>query len=305
MLHVLDSEVRLITPTDPQGHADRGNPSARNSRRSTTGIPAATGRPVLKYYQLTHDYLVPSLQKRLAESETARPGRGLRRTLADRTALWSGQYEPLPAGWWEWLALRLLTRKRDWTTPARAMMRRAARHYAVWGGLLFVGLVLLLLIGREGYGRQRAQGLQNRLLQAATEDVPDIVREMGPFRRWLDAPLREAYAHAEAKHDARRQLHASLGLLPVDPRQVGYLRDRLLSASPQEVVVIREALQSDASEVSPWLWEVVADAKRLPGERLRAACALATYATDDTRWQGVSRDVAERLAAEERTGDCA
>ena len=39
-------------------------------------------------------------------------------------------------------------------------MRRAARHYAAWGLLLFAGLVLLLLVGREGYGRQRAQGLQ-------------------------------------------------------------------------------------------------------------------------------------------------
>jgi eukaryotic-like serine/threonine-protein kinase len=301
VLHVLDSEVRLITPTDPEGtviEAEAPRPEHQPAL-SATGIPAATARPALKYYQLTHDYLVPSLRdwlnRKLRETRRGRAELGL----ADRTALWSGQPENrfLPA-WWEWLALRLLTRKRDWTTPARAMMRRAAHHYAVWAGLLFVGLVLLLLIGREGYGRQRAQGLQNRLLQAATEDVPDIVREMGPFRRWLDGPLREAYAQAEAKHDARRQLHASLGLLPVDRGQVGYLLDRLLSALPQEVVVICEALQSYASEVSPWLWEVVADAKRLPGERLRAACALATYAADDPRWQGVSRDVAARLAAE-------
>ena len=200
--------------------------------------------------------------------------------------------------WWEWLTLRLLTRKRDWTTPARTMMRRAARHYAAWGVLLSIGLVLMLLIGREVYGRQRALGLRNRLLQAATEDVPDIVSEMGPYRRWLDGPLREAYANALSRHDARRELHASLGLLPVDRGQVGYLRERLLSALPQEVVVIREGLQSHAAEVSPWLWEVALDAKRLPGERLRAACALASYAEDDGRWRRISGDVAARLAAE-------
>ncbi len=301
VLHVLDSEVRLITPTDPEGTVSEadGPRQAGQPGLSASGIPDAPSRPVLKCYQLTHDYLVPSLRDWLNRKlrETRRGRAELR--LADRTALWSGQPENrfLPA-WWEWLALRLLTRKRDWTTPARTMMRQAARYHAAWGALLSVGLVLLLLIGREGYGRQRAQGLQNRLLQAATEDVPDIVREMGPFRRWLDEPLREAFSHAEAKHDTRRQLHASLGLLPVDRGQVGYLRDRLLSALPQEVVVIREALLSHAAEVSPWLWEVALDAKRLPGERLRAACALATSAADDARWPGVSRDVAARLAAE-------
>ena len=242
---------------------------------------------------------MPSLRDWLNRKlrETRRGRAELR--LADRTALWSGQPENrfLPP-WWEWLILRLLTRKRDWTTPAQTMMRRAARHYAAWGALLSVALVVLLLIAREGYGRQRAHGLQNRLLQAATEDVPDIVREMGPFRHWLDEPLRDAFAQARARNDSRRQLHASLGLLPVDRGQVGYLRDRLLSALPQEVVVIREFLQSDAANVSPWLWQIVEDGQRLPGERLRAACVLATFAPDDARWPAISRDVAARLAAE-------
>ena len=301
VLHILDSEVRLITPTDPEGAV---NEVRRPRQEDQPGVSASGGpepppRPTHKYYQLTHDYLVPSLRdwlnRKLRETRRGAPSCAWR----NGAALWSAKPENrfLPA-WWEWLALRLLTRKRDWTSPEHAMMQRAARHHAAWGTLLAVGLVLLILIGRESYGRQRAQSLRNRLLQAATEDVPDIVREMGPFRNWLDGPLREAYNQAEARHDARRQLHASLGLLPVDRGQVGYLRDQLLSALPREVVVIRELLQSSAAEVSPWLWEVVEDAKRLPGERLRAACALAIYAADDPRWPGVSRDVAARLAAE-------
>ena len=154
-------------------------------------------------------------------------------------------------------------------------------------------------VGREGYGRPRAQGLQARLLEAATEDVPDIVSEMRP----VPALARRAVARSlrptpKADDDTRRQLHASLGLLPVDRGQVDYLRDRLLTAGPQEVLVIREALQPHAAEVSPRLWKVLEDGKSLPGERLRAACALAAYAPDDARWQEVSRDVAARLVAE-------
>ncbi len=66
----------------------------------------------MQYYQLTHDYLVPSLRDWLTRKlrETRRGRAELR--LAERTALWSGQPENrfLPP-WWEWLALRLLTRR--------------------------------------------------------------------------------------------------------------------------------------------------------------------------------------------------
>ena len=57
-------------------------------------------------------------------------------------------------------------------------------------------------------------------MRASTEDVPAVVKDMGPYRRWLDGPLHQAYAEAEATGDARKQLHASLALLPVDAGQL-------------------------------------------------------------------------------------
>ncbi len=193
LLHILDSEVRLITPTEAeettnlaQPQRQPGGPAAGSSLVPETGAP-----PVPKYYQLTHDYLVPSLRDWLTRKlrETRRGRAALR--LGERTALWSGQPENrfLPPSW-EWLTMRLLTRPRDWTTPERSMMGRAARYYAARGLLVFAGLVVLALAGREVYGRQRAQVLQDRLLAAAIEGVPEIVREMEPYRSWLDGPLR-------------------------------------------------------------------------------------------------------------------
>ena len=73
------------------------------------------------------------------------------------------------------------------------------------------------------------------------------------------------------RHDTRRQLHASLGLLPSDRGQIGYLCDRLLDAGPRDLVVIRIVPEPHAAEASPRLWQVLEDMKRLPGERLRAA----------------------------------
>ena len=61
----------------------------------------------------------------------------------------------------------------------------------------------------------------------ARTEVPGIVKDMAPYRRWLDPLLHEAYAQAEASNDPRKQLHASLALLPVDSGQVEYLYGRL------------------------------------------------------------------------------
>jgi serine/threonine protein kinase/formylglycine-generating enzyme required for sulfatase activity len=297
VIHILDAELRLITPTDERLKDERER--IKEGSESGSGSASIPHPSSAQYYQLTHDYLVPSLRDWLTRKlrETRRGRAALR--LAERTALWSGRPENrfLPS-WWEWLALRLYTSPGGWTATERTMMRRAARHHAAWAAFLSAGLVVLVLVGSEGYGRQRAQSLQARLLEASTEDVPDIMGAMRPYRRWLDRPLREAYARAQADGDTRRQLHASLGLLPVDRGQVDYLCERLLTASAQELLVIREALQPHAAQVSPRLWRVVEDRKRLPEERLRAACALAEYAEHDGRWQGVSRDVAARLVAE-------
>src|SRR5262249_47022598 len=110
--------------------------------------------------------------------------------------------------------------------------------------------------------------------------------------------LREAYAEAEASQDARKQLHASLALLPVDAGQAEYLYGRLLAAEPHAVMVIREALRPHAAMLGERLWAVLQGPQSDPGKRLRAACALARYAEDDGRWAKVSRDVTARLVAE-------
>src|SRR5205085_8909722 len=51
LLRILDGELRLITPTDPEGKEDQGEPGGGSTRS-----------PDARYYQLTHDYLVPSLR---------------------------------------------------------------------------------------------------------------------------------------------------------------------------------------------------------------------------------------------------
>jgi serine/threonine protein kinase/formylglycine-generating enzyme required for sulfatase activity len=290
LLRILDRELRLITPTDPEGAEAEASP----------GRGAAGGQ----YYQLTHDYLVPSLRDWLTrkQKETRRGRAELR--LAERAAAWNAKPESrhLPA-WWEWLNIRLFTRRRDWTPPQQKMMRKAGRFHVMRGVVLAAVLAALTLTGlavrsqvvEQGNARHAA-GLVQRLLDAETPQVPGIVAEMEGYRRWTDPLLRDEYQ--KAKPNSRPQLHASLALLPVDPGQVEYLYQRLLDAGPHEVAVLRDALAPHKEQLVDKLWGVVKrPAKGKESQRLPAAAALARYDPKGEKWAKAQGCVADDLVA--------
>jgi formylglycine-generating enzyme required for sulfatase activity len=284
LLRVLDGEVRLITPAEPGG----------------AGSEAGEGRagPGERYYQLTHDYLVHSLREWLTRTQKAtRRGRAELR-LAECAALWNGRPENryLPA-WWEWASIRLLARRSDWTPVQRRLMRRANAYYALRGTLLIIALALLALGGWWTFGALRARSLVESLLTAKTAEVPDLIRDLGPYRRWADSLLRERAS--EEGLDEDRRLHIALALLPADGGQAPYLGDRLLAArGPEDVAVIRELLHEHAPDSAPRFWAVLEDESESKARRLRAACALALFDADDPRWAKVAGEVARCLAGE-------
>jgi len=94
----------------PEGEGDLG---AGHPPTLRAGEPPA---PQARYYQLTHDYLVPSLREWFTRKQKqTRRGRAELR-LAERAAQWNAKPENrrLPA-WWEFLNIRLLAPKRYWT----------------------------------------------------------------------------------------------------------------------------------------------------------------------------------------------
>src|SRR5262249_43367081 len=127
---------------------------------------------------------------------------------------------------------------------------------------------------------------------------PKVINEMGPYRRWADRLLREAYDQAEKDNDRRKHLHASLALLPVDANQSDFLKERLLHGDPDEVLVIRQALLDHQQNRSDGFWELLENPANDSDPRFRVACALAAFAPDDPRWDQLRDDVAGKLAAQ-------
>jgi formylglycine-generating enzyme required for sulfatase activity len=290
LLRILDGELRLLTPTDPEGAQEPGGePGA-----SATGGTGARAR----YYQLTHDYLVPSLRGWLTrkQKETRRGRAELR--LAERAAAWNAKREGrhLPA-WWEWANIRLFTRKRDWTSPQRRMMRQAGRHHGVWGLALLAVLLLLGWSAYEYHGRLRAQSLVESLVTAETGDVPRLLEQLDGYRRWAH-PLLLRHLR-DSPDDTKEHLRASLALLAAgDEGQAEYLYRRSLAAGPAELMVIRGILLPGREDLRERLWGVLEDGTNDADQRLRAAGALAGDAAEDPRWDKVGGDLAAKLTAE-------
>jgi serine/threonine protein kinase/formylglycine-generating enzyme required for sulfatase activity len=283
VLHILDSELRLITPTDPEG-ASADQPA-----------PSTGGR----FYQLTHDYLVPSLRDWLTrkQKETRRGRAELK--LVERASLWSTRSENrhLPSIG-EWANIRLLTSKRDWTAAQLRMMKRAGRLHGLQAmGLAAVAAILLAagLSIRNRVVEATAHGLTQQLLKADTVQLPENIRALKNYRQWADPELIKAARDAPA--DSRDKLHASLALLPGDHSRAEYLYGRLLTASPAELPVIWGILREHDQEAPQRLWKLLEDQSSDGKKRFRAACALASTdsAGSDQRWELVATFIADHF----------
>ena len=285
LIHILDPELRLITPTDPEGSPGEGQQIT----------------PSGQYYQLTHDYLVHSLRDWLTrkQKETRRGRAELR--LAERSAAWNAKPENrhLPSAL-EWANIRLLTNKKDWNDPQRKMMKRAGRMHGVRGVLTFALLTALAITGItvrrqviEDQSATHAADLVQHLLDADTPLVPEIVAAMQDYRQWVDPSLRGELEKGSAS--SRQKLHASLALLPIDASQVDYLFSRLMQATPTEVLVLRDSLKPHQASLVPKLWLVLESARAGDVSLLPAASALANYDPTSQRWESVSGKVVQAL----------
>jgi serine/threonine protein kinase/formylglycine-generating enzyme required for sulfatase activity len=292
LLDVLVRDVRLIAPTQrDSGPADPPSGAAE---------PAAA-----KYYQLTHDFLVPALREWLTskQSESLRGRAQLR--LAERAALWTHKTEQkqLPS-LAEWLSIRLLTRCREWSDSQGRMMRAATRLYLRRAAVLVCLLAVASFAGFVAYrqsedrARQtKADGLAQQLWTTDLEHLPSLLDQLDSCRElWKDPVTRTA---DDATGDSGRRLRANLALGRHDDNRVPYLQDRLLSASVSEHALLRDELRRSRDRVAGALWRSTLD-ERLSAEQLiHAAAALALYDPSSPHWSSVADRLTQALVIDD------
>jgi serine/threonine protein kinase/formylglycine-generating enzyme required for sulfatase activity len=280
LIRVLDKDLHLITPVDPEGSIDESGSA------STAGAHC---------YQLTHDYLVHSLRDWLTRKQReTRRGRA-ELLLVERSTQWNAKHEGryLPSAG-EWFQIRTLTRGKGWSESQRRMMARAGLVH----GRKLIGLLgllgLLSTAGLAFYAYTGTERLLSQLSTANIENIPKVVGQLKDYPRWTYSQRLRALAN-QPGNDTRSKLAYSLALLPEDRSQLNFLYQRLLVADPIETVVLRDSLYPFRGSLSSQLWKELRGAAPQDSRILPVAGALARYNADDQSWNDVGDRVAEAM----------
>jgi eukaryotic-like serine/threonine-protein kinase len=289
LIRTLDTDLRLITPVDPEGSIDEDAPAL-----PVDGL----------YYQLTHDYLVHALREWLTRKQReTRRGRA-ELLLAERAALWNAKpldrYLPSIR---EWAHIRILTKPKGWTELHGRMMRSATRYHTIRGALFAIVLTGATVAGLgimskvdERQRASRAANLVSQLLVADIDQVPRILKAIDGASD-LTYPELSLIAGDRGRPHGER-LRAALALLPSDQAQLDCILDRLLVATPEEVLAISDRLKLVREQVVDRLWKLAGLRDAEPKQRFRAACTLAVLDPESGRWTQLADAVADGLVKE-------
>ena len=296
LMALLDYQLRIVTPADPEEQAAAAAPGDR-----------------ARFYQLSHDSLVPDLRVWLSRDrqQTLRGRAELR--LQEFASFWSEDRRAsfLPTTW-EWVMLVLLTRRSRRSEPQRRMMRAATTRQAKLGAVLAVMFVALGVLGWWKYGESHARSLVAGLRNAEIERVPQLARDIRPYRRWAVPILRRELAAAPATD--RTRLYARIALLPDDPAQVNVLADRMIASdAPAPVfLTLRTALAPYRDQLLDDLWSGARNGRLPEATRFRAAIALAEFdpppgSSPHAAWPEIAGPTADALvrAVDESPADYA
>ena len=293
LMRILNSDLRLITPTDPEGI---DTAEARNEE---------SFRCPDRYFHLTHDYLVPSLRAWLTrkQKETRRGRAEL--LLAERSADWAlhPTVRSLPS-FFEWSSILLFVPQHSRRNPKQHqdVLKAAARYFGI---RILIGAVLIGLLSWGAFewsGANPAATYVHSLATARIVDVPVLIRKLEPYRRWADPRLRKMFDASSP--DSPERLRAALALLPVDDRFARDLLTPLTRAEPNEFWVICDALQGvvDRPPIIDRLWKDATDFKQASSARFRAGTALARLSEDSQMpefvdWKRLAPFLASELVA--------
>lgn len=296
LIEILDSEIRLISPADPEG-VEEGAATVPEAERDK------------RYYQLTHDYLVPSLRQWLTRKQKeSRSGRA-QLQLAEHSSLWNVKRENryLPS-WTEHLKIRMFTDAKHWTPAQQRMMWSAGRVHGLQTAMVLLLVAVTMFAGfriRKAVMDQRAETqrrlvekenstrarvLVDSLVDAEIAQVPRIISELDVVYEWADPILEKRFR--ESAEASPEKLHLSMALLPIDRRQVEYLVRQLPGCELKQFAVLRDSLMPHKDEVVDLLWSE----QDFPG-RFQALAALAHYASEDARWATAAADITQHLTA--------
>jgi eukaryotic-like serine/threonine-protein kinase len=297
LTRVLTGDLRLVTVNLTDG--------ATASSRLAGAVQEVRGGETR--YQLAHDFLVRPIRQWLERDQgSTRKGRA-RLRLELITASWLNRpgSRQLPS-LLEWAGILRHIPQRERSTDERRLMRTTARHYATRGALalaVVASAATAAAVGVSVLDTERARDLFHQAIVAEPENLrgllPRITAQFGSIRADLERVEGDTSITDRNRVNAAILLHREL---PTKER-AEFLRGRLLTTSPAELAVIREALgRNPATAGGELLLHRLRDASLSDAVRLRAGCALAGLAKmADQDWELAGSALVRGILREDRS----
>ena len=304
LMVLLEGEMRLVTRARLSDESFAGQDSSPASREHSDADSGS--HAVEPSYQLTHDFLVPSLQTWLE--------RGLRGTRHGRAQLLLDEQaqlyrlRPFPRylpSITEWLSLRIWTRPRQWSEPQRTMMQAASRRIVRSMSLACLGALLLasmagLLIGtiQQRKSQRDADFLVQRLWEVPGDEVSALMEQLDADQAYVASKLEAVWRDETAS--SKKRLRAATALLPSDPTKLRWVLDLLVSETVDHEAfgLIQQAVARDPQRSIGPLEAALALPSLSPPIRLRVACAYAIAAPNSQLWESLQDEVVGSLLRE-------
>jgi serine/threonine protein kinase/formylglycine-generating enzyme required for sulfatase activity len=290
LLSLIDTEVRLITPT------------SNTSTVASTSTGSSISDPA---YQLTHDYLVPTTRKWLASLDVGTRAGRARQQLREVASAWNAKptTKRLPS-LTEWANIRWFTLPMEWTNAERRMMQATRRRLMMFGGLGAATLATLLFLSFFVYYEIHSRFLATRLLEADTSDAVAILHEIEPLQNWVLPKLASAQSNALASNkgevapsiEQRKQLHLGLALLDSQPDLASTVFEDLDTIDDRNLASIIGFLSSRKSIDDEMLFAQTRSAlSQRQANALPLVALLSQRKPDHAEWKNLLADICDLL----------
>jgi serine/threonine protein kinase len=242
LMTIMESDLKLISATESL------------DRTRSESNPSATEQTT---YQLSHDFLVPSIREWLTAKQRESFRGRLHQRLTEQAGLWSQQKENrfLP-GFWEWMQVRTLLPGSQLSAEEKEMMAVRDRKSLA---SIFSVVVVLVVIGVILFRYDRQVGinsLRDQLMIAEPERLPVLIDELARHGALAETAISTSLETVEK--DSSQAFALKLAHLRWDDSTVeDVLVSALTSSTPENAVLAGSALLNWRDEIIPRCWKIV------------------------------------------------
>lgn len=279
LINSLEGQMRLITRSDPEVVRSM-LPDQTNRAQSDV------------HYQLTHDYLVPSIRAWLENGWGLTPA-GRAKTHLRKLAklVVPGQTPPKLPTSMEWLTWQFILPWNSLSQPERQVLRAAGMRFAKQLGAILVLISVAGLLAVQGMrARHRLQQIADsndlitELVQKEIRAVPDIVSRLDERKSFANPLLENRFQDSES--GSREQVRLAMALLPHDQSHLTLLLQSAIAADsmPEQVQTVVEMIRRCGLQNSAEVGSSYEDVTLNPEIRFRALASEIALRQGEGDW---------------------